>query len=231
SKSTTLATLTISSQLTILAQATKLNNSVANSLTKKKKAADQVANIKTSDSPMTTTKNLTATNNITTINKSLDSRKELLVDPMLSANHVKKEYYIHRIKESLWSTFGISNVKLDSNNPNSDTFLALIIKYTFISEDKCTYANAIWTQAVLELIFDKNYLLVKLDSDVVDTWYQKLLKETNTYTSFANLQVKSLDSIDVDDLYKSLFDFNSESHLSNNDIKDNNGNENYITGS
>ncbi|CAG8490926.1 14285_t:CDS:2 [Dentiscutata heterogama] len=43
------------------------------------KAADQVANTKTPNPPTTTTKNLTATNNTTTINKSLDSRKELSV--------------------------------------------------------------------------------------------------------------------------------------------------------
>ncbi|CAG8777432.1 22512_t:CDS:2, partial [Racocetra persica] len=42
-----------------------------------------------------------------------------------------------------------------------------------------THANAIWTQAILELIFDENYLSTKLDSDVVDTWYQKLLKKAN----------------------------------------------------
>ncbi|CAG8755168.1 5998_t:CDS:1, partial [Dentiscutata heterogama] len=75
SKLTTSITLTTSSQSTTLAQATKLNDLVANFLTKKRKAADQVANIETPDSLTTTTKNLIATNNMTTSNKSLNSRK------------------------------------------------------------------------------------------------------------------------------------------------------------
>ena len=30
---------------------------------------------------------------------------------MLVANYIKKEYYIRRIKEGLWGTFGINKVK------------------------------------------------------------------------------------------------------------------------
>ncbi|CAG8473977.1 4659_t:CDS:2, partial [Dentiscutata heterogama] len=168
SKLTTLTILTTSLQSTILAQATKLNDSVANSLAKKRKIADQVANTETPNPPIKTTKNLIATNNMTTTNKSLGSRKELLVG-----------------------------------------------------------------STVFELIFNENYLLAKLDSNIVDTWYQKLLKKTSnkkdTCTSSANLQVESLDLMDVDDLYENLLDSNSESHLSDNNIEDNNSNENYVT--
>ncbi|CAG8826063.1 22663_t:CDS:2, partial [Racocetra persica] len=80
---------------------------------------------------------------------------------ILLANHIKKGYYIHRIKEGLWSTFGISKNK----------------------KDACA--------------------------------------------SSANLQVGSLDSIDVNDLYENLPDSNSESHLSDNGIEDNDNDDNY----
>ncbi|CAG8479331.1 12097_t:CDS:2, partial [Racocetra persica] len=156
---------------------------------------------------------------------------------ILLANHVKKEYYVCRIKEDLWEDFKKVYEELynlcDLNDLNSDTFLALIIKNAFISEDERTHANAIWTQAVLKLIFDENYLLAKLDSDIVDTWYQKLLKKANdtnkkdACASSANSQVGSLDSMDVDDLYENLPDSDSESHLSDNGIKDNDSDNNY----
>ncbi|RIB02166.1 hypothetical protein C2G38_2292258 [Gigaspora rosea] len=69
-----------------------------------------------------------------------------------------------------------SNLAKKSNpdNPNSNTFLSLIIKYVFVSDEEYTQANAIWTQAVLETIFDEEYLLPKIDADVVDVWIQKL---------------------------------------------------------
>ncbi|CAG8816880.1 28626_t:CDS:2, partial [Racocetra persica] len=108
----------------------------------------------------------------------------------------------------------------DPNDPNSDTFLALIIKYAFISEDERIYANAIWTQAVLELIFDKNYLSVKLDSNI---------NKKNVCVSSANSQVGSLNSIDIDNHYENLSDSDSESYLSNNSIEDNDSNDNYDT--
>jgi hypothetical protein len=50
----------------------------------------------------------------------------------------------------------------------------LPIKYVFVSDDERTQANAVWTQAVLETIFDEEYLSPKIDADYVDTWIQKL---------------------------------------------------------
>ncbi|CAG8803791.1 552_t:CDS:2, partial [Racocetra persica] len=98
---------------------------------------------------------------------------------ILSANHVKKGYYVRQIKEGLWEDSKKVYEELynpsDPNNPNSDTFLALIIKYAFISED----------------------------------------------------ELGSLDSIDVDNHYENLPDSDSESHLSNNSIEDNDSNNNY----
>ncbi|KAF0458255.1 chad domain-containing protein: PROVISIONAL [Gigaspora margarita] len=125
----------------------------------------------------------------------------------LQGNLAKKSYYIRRVKEGLWSTFGINRVKpfsekntkeqmrewkknskkaykdlynpSDPDNPNSDTFLLLIIKYVFVSDEERTQANTIWTQAVLETIFDKEYFSPKIDADVVDMWIQKLNIEGN----------------------------------------------------
>ncbi|CAG8698321.1 2250_t:CDS:1, partial [Dentiscutata heterogama] len=121
---------------------------------------------------------------------------------MLAAIRLKKGYYIRRVKEGLWSTFGVNRIKpfsekdskaqmlewkknskkayndlynpCDPDDPNSETFLSLIIKYVFVSDDECTQANAVWTQAVLETIFDEEYLSPKIDADYVDTWIQKL---------------------------------------------------------
>ncbi|KAF0515420.1 chad domain-containing protein: PROVISIONAL [Gigaspora margarita] len=132
---------------------------------------------------------------------------KLYSEVMLAAIRLKKGYYIRHIKEGLWSTFGINRVKpfsekdtkeqmrewkknskkaykdlynsSDLDNPNSDTFLLLIIKYVFVFNKECTQANAIWTQAVLETIFDEEYLLPKIDADVINMWIQKLNVEGN----------------------------------------------------
>ena len=124
---------------------------------------------------------------------------------VLAANRVKKGYYIRHVKESLWATFGINQIKpfdenftrdqmkswknqenvkkvyddlyfaADSNDPDSDTFLTLIIKNVFVSEKEQTRKNAVWIQAILEIIFDEHYLSPKIDSDTVDGWYEKLI--------------------------------------------------------
>ena len=121
---------------------------------------------------------------------------------MLAAIQLKKGYYICHVNEGLWSTFGVNQIKLfsekdskaqmlewkknskkvynDLYNPcdpddlNSEIFLSLIIKYVFVSDDERTQANAVWTQAVLETIFDEEYLFPKIDTNYVNTWIQKL---------------------------------------------------------
>ena len=122
---------------------------------------------------------------------------------MLASFRGRKSYYIRRIKDSLWSIFGINKIKpyddsytkeqikawkqqanvkqvhndlynpSDSNNPNSDTYLTLIIQSVFAPKE-CTIENAIWTQAVLETIFDKEHLSIKIKTDTIDQWIQKL---------------------------------------------------------
>ena len=61
----------------------------------------------------------------------------------------------------------------DPNDTNSDTYITLIIKSVF-SQKECTTANCIWTQAVLETIFDENYLSPKIDADIINQWTQRL---------------------------------------------------------
>ncbi|CAG8444196.1 7509_t:CDS:2 [Funneliformis caledonium] len=76
----------------------------------------------------------------------------------------KKGYYVRRLKESLWSIFGVNRIKLfgdNYNDPSSDTYIALIIKSVFPEKER-TPANALWVQLVLETILMKNTNLRKL---------------------------------------------------------------------
>ncbi|RGB33581.1 hypothetical protein C1646_743263 [Rhizophagus diaphanus] len=87
---------------------------------------------------------------------------------LLAANRIKKGYYVRKLKESLWSTFGINRITpfkdsfskqqmrtwkasknvqqvhkdlykpSDSDDPSSDTYITLIIKSVFASEKKRT---------------------------------------------------------------------------------------------
>ncbi|CAG8814929.1 15928_t:CDS:2, partial [Gigaspora margarita] len=94
---------------------------------------------------------------------------------MLVAIQFKKGSYIRHIKEGLWSIFGVNRInpfsekdskaQIDPDDLSSETFLSLIIKYVFVSNDKCTQAIAVWTQAVLETIFDEDYVSPKIDAD------------------------------------------------------------------
>jgi hypothetical protein len=122
---------------------------------------------------------------------------------MLHANRVKKGYYIKRLKDALWGTFGISKIKpfkdsyikeqmrewklsddvrkvhdelYNPNNPDdpsSDSYISLIIQSVFTSKER-TKANALWAQSVLEVIFDERYLDSKIDVDIVDSWTKAL---------------------------------------------------------
>jgi hypothetical protein len=121
---------------------------------------------------------------------------------------VKKGYYVKRLKDTLWSTFGINRIRpfkdsftkeeirqwkmnedvqkvhndlyapSNPSDPSSDTYIALIIKSIF-TENERTNANVIWTQSVLEVIFDQNHISTKIDADIVETW-------TKTFTDEAN---------------------------------------------
>ena len=48
--------------------------------------------------------------------------------------------------------------KSDPYDLNSDTYMTLIIKLVFSSENERTKQNAIWVQSVLEAIFDEQHL-------------------------------------------------------------------------
>jgi hypothetical protein len=111
----------------------------------------------------------------------------------------------------LWSTFGISRLKpyddnysreqmrnwkmqenvkkayddlysaIEPDNPESEICITLIIKSVFVSDEEQTDKNAIWTQAILEMIFDEEYLSTKIDSDSIDSWYAKLNQNKVSY--------------------------------------------------
>lgn len=119
---------------------------------------------------------------------------------MLAAIRTKKGYYIRRVKDGLWATFGINRIKpfkdnyttqqikewkqsknaqsvyndlYISSNPEddeADTYLTLIIKYVFTAEKERTSSNGLWVQSILESIFDKTHLSTKIESEIIDTW-------------------------------------------------------------
>jgi hypothetical protein len=67
----------------------------------------------------------------------------------------------------------------NSINPEietSDTYLESIIKKVFVSDKEQTQKNAIWCQAILEIIFDEKCLSSKIETNTIDQWYTKLLK-------------------------------------------------------
>jgi hypothetical protein len=128
---------------------------------------------------------------------------------LLKANRTKKGYYIRRVKESLWSVFGFNRIKPFGDNlskegmkawktskevksvygdlyspsvpddPSSDPYIALIIKSVFPFEKEVTRENALWTQSVLESIFDVEYLSTKIDNDVIESWKNAIEEVTS----------------------------------------------------
>lgn len=128
---------------------------------------------------------------------------------MLRANRTKKGYYIRRVKDSLWSVFGFNRIKPFGDNfskeelkawktskevkavyddlyspsipgdPSSDTYAALIIRSVFSSDKEITQENAVWTQSVLESIFDVEYLSTKIDNDVIESWKNAIIEVTS----------------------------------------------------
>ncbi|CAG8489902.1 16744_t:CDS:2 [Dentiscutata heterogama] len=139
---------------------------------------------------------------------------------MLVAIQLKKGYYIRHVKEGLWSIFGVNRIKPDPDDLNFETFFSLIIKYVFVSDDEHTQANAVWTQAILETIFDKDYVSPKIDIDYVDMWIQKLTNNENIYKlSPAMSKAKSLNVIQEN--YNEL-SLNSANNNENNHNSDSN---------
>ena len=65
------------------------------------------------------------------------------------------------------------------DDPSSDTYLALIIRSVFPSEKEITQENAVWTQSVLESIFDVEYLSTKIDNDVIESWKNAIEEVTS----------------------------------------------------
>jgi hypothetical protein len=55
------------------------------------------------------------------------------------------------------------------DDESSDTCFALIMKFVFNNKEMTT-DNVVWTQAVLESIFDVDHLSTKIDSEIIDVW-------------------------------------------------------------
>ena len=122
---------------------------------------------------------------------------------LLTAIRSKRGYYVRRVKQSLWGSFGIHQLqpfkenwkkddmkawkadsktkdayeklyeRIDPDDQQSDTYVAKIIKETFAKNER-TELNTLWTQAVLEIIFDSEHLSPKLDTDIVDKRFEML---------------------------------------------------------
>lgn len=127
---------------------------------------------------------------------------------MLNACRSKKGYYVRKVKEGLWTTFGRRNIQpfadsytkdqmkawkaranvrkvyedlyspTDPNNAESDTYLAVIIRSVFGKE--CSASDALWTQAVLESIFDTEYLSSKIEGEIIEKWTESLSRNDSS---------------------------------------------------
>ena len=84
----------------------------------------------------------------------------------------------------------VNKVHDDLYNPNdpsdnaSETYLMLIIKSVFNNEEVTT-ENVVWTQSVLEAIFDVDHLSTKIDGDIIETW-SKIIKNEGQVISVVN---------------------------------------------
>jgi len=136
---------------------------------------------------------------------------------LLYANRVKKGYYVRRLKDSLWSTFGISRITpfkdnysreqmrlwkrsqdvqqvhddlykpSNPNDPSSDSYITLIIKSVFPSEKERTTQNGVWVQSVLETIFDESHLTTKIDTEAVESWAGNITDTDEVNTRLCNI--------------------------------------------
>ena len=86
---------------------------------------------------------------------------------------------VQKVHESLYQPS-------DPNDPEFNTFLAVIIKTVFPSEKERTIKNVTWAQSVLEVIFNKNHLSLKIDVDIVEMWIEAL---TDTEMDLVNILV------------------------------------------
>jgi len=80
-----------------------------------------------------------------------------------------EQLYIHTEKRLANPRRSLQSNPSGPNDPNSDTYLMLIIQSVFSLKEYST-ANAILTRAVLEAIFDENHLSTKIDTDIIDKY-------------------------------------------------------------
>ncbi|CAG8843264.1 16487_t:CDS:2, partial [Racocetra persica] len=53
----------------------------------------------------------------------------------------------------------------DPDNPNSETFLLLIIKYDFVSDEECSASSSASFSAISEVAIQENYNKLSSDND------------------------------------------------------------------
>ncbi|CAG8851921.1 14815_t:CDS:1, partial [Racocetra persica] len=63
----------------------------------------------------------------------------------------------------------------DPKDLSSNTYFTLIVKNMFVSKEEHTYENAVWTQTVLEIIFNEEYFSSKIDIEYVDIWTKRIM--------------------------------------------------------
>ena len=76
---------------------------------------------------------------------------------------------VKKVHEDLYTS-------VNSEEECSETYLSSIVKKVFVSKDEQTRKNAVWTQSILEIIFDKGYLSSKIETECIDKWYARLIK-------------------------------------------------------
>ncbi|CAI2187798.1 13126_t:CDS:2 [Funneliformis geosporum] len=131
-------------------------------------------------------------NNINDIKKKLDNHDKEL--ELLTHNNAETgSFGINQLQpfKEKWRKDEIKNWKnnskiriaynelynhIDSQDQESDTYIAKFIKKMFARNDR-TELNALWIQAVLEIIFDPEYLSTKLDTKAVDKRFEMLKNE------------------------------------------------------
>ncbi|CAG8491737.1 12862_t:CDS:2, partial [Ambispora gerdemannii] len=95
-------------------------------------------------------------------------RKRHLVHQTMGKKYILL-FIIRRVKDSLWAIFGINRIKPFKDNYSKDQ-----MKAWKQQKDERTQANAIWTQAVLEVIFDEEHTSSKIEADIVEAWIHKI---------------------------------------------------------
>ena len=110
----------------------------------------------------------------------------------------------------------------DPDDPSSDTNISLIIQSTFPVKER-TKGNAVWSQSVLEAIFDVEYLDSKIDVEIVDKWNKNLNSVKYILVIFGfellsiNVNIHYIQPPDDDKLEEAAHDDDNDDNEDNDD--------------